>query len=166
MYRVCTLHFKRKLKYFVLALVFFSSGIFYLFGFNGNAVVTPKSEYTHTHKGMHADRTHIDMCTQSYFGLLFRLFVLILYAPVNNFSVLSERVFLGLTTTKPAVRLELATRTSNQCNDPQCNDLHVPTEPLHPVYAIIYMYVKVVLGRLCDRKLSRNSWLVIHASFV
>ena len=48
MYRVCTLHFKRKLKYFVLALVFFSSGIFYLVGFNGNAVVTPKSEYKYS----------------------------------------------------------------------------------------------------------------------
>ena len=74
MYRLCTLHFKRKLKYFVLALVFFSSGIFYLVGFNGNAVVIPKSEYKYTPKGMHADRTHIDMCTQSYFGLFFHLF--------------------------------------------------------------------------------------------
>ena len=40
-------------------------------------------------------------------------FVLILYVPVKIFSVMSGRVFLGLTTTTPEVRLELATRTSN-----------------------------------------------------
>ena len=59
MYRIFTLFFKRKLK-FLLTLIFFSTGIFYIdeiVEFNGDAVATPNREpyleYIYKTKGMH-----------------------------------------------------------------------------------------------------------------
>ena len=61
MYRICTLYFRRKLKY-LLALIFFSSGILYIVSFNGDSVDTTNWEQylenIHAPKGMHAASTH------------------------------------------------------------------------------------------------------------
>ena len=91
------------------------------------------------------------------------LFDLILYAPVNNFSAMSGRVFLGWTSTKPGlmwfalwhnavppVRLEPATL--------QYPVKHSTTEPLHSLLkekllslAIFNMLIQVTLTSiLCN----------------
>ena len=72
MYRICTLYFRRKIKYllkYLLAFIFFTLGILYITSFNGDSVATPNweqyMENIHALKGMHAASTLI-FCDRTY----------------------------------------------------------------------------------------------------
>ena len=73
----------------------------------------------------------------------FYLFDLILYVPVNNFSVMSGQVFLGFNSTEQGLM------SLEQPETPRSLVKHSTTEPLHSLNSLLKLTIGISAGESC-----------------